>query len=163
MALLSLVSILTSLVPICFSANFLISCEVVACQYHARQSSQVSTLTALGALYLKPMPCSLLCMLMVYSLVTTWIACHRKIKTVFLRNHLYSWSGQSTYLSHGGSLLLLSRHFASATTRVKAPADILNATWALSTNQFDFFNIILIIFRLCMIASNEPKPRHKSY
>ena len=29
------------------------------------------TFTALGALYLKPIPCSLLCMLMVYSLVTT--------------------------------------------------------------------------------------------
>merc|ERR1719215_2288331 len=53
MALFSLVSILTSLVPICFSANFLIS------------------LTALGALYLKPMPWSLLWRLMVYSLVTT--------------------------------------------------------------------------------------------
>ena len=29
------------------------------------------TFTALGALYLKPIPCNLLCMLMVYSLVTT--------------------------------------------------------------------------------------------
>merc|ERR1719204_1762391 len=53
MALFRRVSILTSLVPICFSANFLIS------------------LTALGALYLNPIPCSLLCMLIVYSRVTT--------------------------------------------------------------------------------------------
>ena len=43
-----------TLVPICFSANFLIS------------------FTALGALYLNPMPCNLLCMLIVYSRVTTW-------------------------------------------------------------------------------------------
>merc|ERR1719336_2965598 len=53
MALLSLVSILTSLVPICFSANFLIS------------------FTARGARYLNPIPCSLLWRLMVYSRVTT--------------------------------------------------------------------------------------------
>merc|ERR1719282_1612124 len=52
-ALLSLVSIRTSLVPICFSANFLIS------------------LTALGALYLKPIPWRRLWRLIVYSLVTT--------------------------------------------------------------------------------------------
>merc|ERR1719360_325745 len=51
--LLSLVSTLTSLVPICFSANFLIS------------------LIARGARYLNPMPCNLLWRLIVYSRVTT--------------------------------------------------------------------------------------------
>ena len=53
MCLLSLVSTRTSFVPICFSANFLIS------------------LMALGARYLKPMPWSRLCKLTVYSRVTT--------------------------------------------------------------------------------------------
>merc|ERR1719208_270005 len=47
------VSILTSLVPICFSANFFTS------------------LIALGARYLNPMPWRRLCKLMVYSRVTT--------------------------------------------------------------------------------------------
>lgn len=51
--LFSLVSIRTSPVPICCVANFLIS------------------LTALGARFLKPMLCKRLCILMVYTLVTT--------------------------------------------------------------------------------------------
>merc|ERR1719216_711581 len=53
MCLFNLVSILTSSVPICFSANFLIS------------------LMARGARYLNPIPCNLLWRLIVYSRVTT--------------------------------------------------------------------------------------------
>ena len=67
--------------PICFSANFLIS------------------LTALGALYLNPIPCSLLCMLMVYSRVTTYIiGNYKKFRISIL----------DKYLAHGGTLLLLT-------------------------------------------------------
>ena len=53
MALLSLVSILTSLVPICFSANFLISCKDVASQYHGTIKFSSVNLDSPGSLILE--------------------------------------------------------------------------------------------------------------
>merc|ERR550525_131181 len=73
--LLRRVSILTSVVPICFSANFLTS------------------LMARGARYLKPMPWSLLWRLMVYSRVSgiiKWSQDPAKATRQNLRNLIYS-------------------------------------------------------------------------
>ena len=53
MALLSLVSILTSLVPICFSANFLISCKDVASHYHGTIKFSSVNLDSPGSLILE--------------------------------------------------------------------------------------------------------------
>ena len=53
MALLSLVSILTSLVPICFSANFLISCKNVASHYHGTIKFSSVNLDSPGSLVLE--------------------------------------------------------------------------------------------------------------
>ena len=61
-----------TLVPICFSANFLISCkEMCTLKLMIHHSYIKKTFMAQGALYLKPIPWRRLCMLMVYSRVTT--------------------------------------------------------------------------------------------